>query len=146
MTNLFLHCQFCSLLLSEKCSFCFCAWYPICVSCVWLFATPWTASHQAPLSLGILQAGILAWVAIPSSRGSSQPRDPTCVSHIYVHWQAGPLVSPEKPSSILIYHLLSISLRIFSSFSFNCPLSNHWEPWGQQVLMSSCNWKKTQIT
>ena len=25
---------------------------------------------------GILQASILEWVAIPSSRGSSQPRDP----------------------------------------------------------------------
>ena len=35
---------------------------------------PWTAAHQALLSLGILQAKILDWVAIPSSRGSSQPR------------------------------------------------------------------------
>ena len=31
---------------------------------------------------GILQARILEWVAIPFSRGSSQPRDPTQVSHI----------------------------------------------------------------
>ena len=31
---------------------------------------------------GILQAGILEWVAMPSSRGSSQPRDQTQVSHI----------------------------------------------------------------
>ena len=29
---------------------------------------------------GILQARILEWVAIPSSRGSSQPRDQTQVS------------------------------------------------------------------
>ena len=29
---------------------------------------------------GILQAGILEWVAMPSSRGSSQPKDRTCVS------------------------------------------------------------------
>ena len=29
---------------------------------------------------GILQAGILEWVAMPSCRGSSQPRDQTCVS------------------------------------------------------------------
>ena len=28
----------------------------------------------------ILQAGILKWVAMPSSRGSSQPRDQTCLS------------------------------------------------------------------
>ena len=32
--------------------------------------------------LGILQARILEWVAVPFSRGSSQPRDQTQVSHI----------------------------------------------------------------
>ena len=37
--------------------------------------TPWTVAHQASLSMGILQARILEWVAMPSSRGSSQPRD-----------------------------------------------------------------------
>ena len=31
---------------------------------------------------GILQARILEWVAFPSSRGSSQPRDRTQVSRI----------------------------------------------------------------
>ena len=30
---------------------------------------------------GILQAGILVWVAMPFSSGSSQPRDQTWVSH-----------------------------------------------------------------
>ena len=30
---------------------------------------------------GILQARILQWVAVPFSRGSSQPRDRTQVSH-----------------------------------------------------------------
>ena len=31
---------------------------------------------------GILQARILEWVAFPLSRGSSQPRDLTQISHI----------------------------------------------------------------
>ena len=31
---------------------------------------------------GILQAGILEWVAMPSSKGSSQPRDWTRISYI----------------------------------------------------------------
>ena len=31
---------------------------------------------------GILQARILEWVAFPFSRGSSQPRDQTQVSHM----------------------------------------------------------------
>ena len=37
---------------------------------------------QAPLSMRILQARILEWVAMPSSRGSFQPRDRTKVSRI----------------------------------------------------------------
>ena len=49
---------------------------------VWLFATPWTIVHQAPLSMGILQATILEWIAMPYSSGSSKPRDKTQVSHI----------------------------------------------------------------
>ena len=47
-----------------------------------LFLTIWTAAHQAPLSMGILQARILKWIAMPSSRGSSWPRDWTQVSYI----------------------------------------------------------------
>ena len=42
----------------------------------------WTVAHHAPLSMGILQARILEWVAMPSSKGSSQPRDQTLVSCI----------------------------------------------------------------
>ena len=45
-------------------------------------ATPWSAACQAPRSMGILQARTLEWIAMPSSRGSSQPRDQTQVSHI----------------------------------------------------------------
>ena len=41
------------------------------LGCVWLFVTPDYPVH------GILQAIILEWVAVPFSRGSSQPRDLT---------------------------------------------------------------------
>ena len=44
------------------------------LSRVWLFATP--------IVHGIFQARILEWVAFPFSRGPSQPRDRTQVSHI----------------------------------------------------------------
>ena len=40
---------------------------------VLLFVTPRSVAHQAPLSMGILQARILEWVASSSSRGSSEP-------------------------------------------------------------------------
>ena len=44
--------------------------------------TLWTVVHQAPLSMGILQARIVEWVALTSFRGSSQPCDGTQVSCI----------------------------------------------------------------
>ena len=47
---------------------------------VQLFATPWTVARQAPLSMGILQARVLEWIAVPFSRGSSQLRNQTRVS------------------------------------------------------------------
>ena len=47
---------------------------------------------------GILQARILEWVAMPSSRGSSQPRDWNCISY-FLHWQVGslPVAPPRSP-------------------------------------------------
>ena len=52
------------------------------LSPIWLFATTWTLVRQAPLSMGFPKPRILEWVAIPFSRGSSQPRDQTQVSCI----------------------------------------------------------------
>ena len=56
--------------------------HALSLSHVQLFVTPLTAARQVALSMGILQARILEWVAMPSSRGSSQPRDQTQVSLI----------------------------------------------------------------
>ena len=53
---------------------------------IWLFVTPWTVAHQAPLSMGILQTRILEWVACPPPGDLpnpgmeprfSEPRSPT---------------------------------------------------------------------
>ena len=51
-----------------------------CSSHVRLLVALWTVARHAPLSMGIFQARILEWVAMPSSRGSSQPKDWTHVS------------------------------------------------------------------
>ena len=55
--------------------------YLVAQSCLML-CDPMNLACQAPLSMGILQARILKWVAMPSSRGSSQPGDQTQVSCI----------------------------------------------------------------
>ena len=46
------------------------------------FCSPMDCSLPGSSVHGILQAWILEWVAIPSARGSSQPRDPTQASRI----------------------------------------------------------------
>ena len=50
------------------------------VSHVRLFCDPMDCSPPGSSVHGILQAGILEWVAVSYSRGSSRPRDRTCVS------------------------------------------------------------------
>ena len=50
-------------------------------SCLTL-CNPMDCSPPGSSVHGILQARILEWVAMPSSRGSSQPRDQTCVSYV----------------------------------------------------------------
>ena len=50
------------------------------LSYVQLSVTPWTAVHQASLSMVILQARMLEWVASAFSRGSSWHRNRTQVS------------------------------------------------------------------
>ena len=75
-----------------------------CFSHVWLFVTPWTVVRQAPLSMGFSRAKILKWVAISFSRGSSQPRDQTCVS--YISYTAGRIFTAEPPGKPIIPLLL----------------------------------------
>jgi len=48
---------------------------------VQLFATQRTVAHQAPLSMGFSRQEYL-WIAMPSSRGSSQPRNGVHISCI----------------------------------------------------------------
>ena len=76
------------------------------LSRVWLFVTPWTVPHQAPLPMRILQARILELVATPSSRGSSQPMDWTQISLIagtfFTIWAPGSPVNPTQFSCSIV--------------------------------------------
>ena len=72
--------------------------------------------HSLPGSSvrGILQARILEWVAIPFSRGSSQPRDGTQVSCLASsHLQGGCYSAPEFPSSFSFLSHLLCGRKIF---------------------------------
>ena len=83
--------------------------------------TPWTAAHQTPLSMGILQTRLLEWAAMPSSKGPSQPRSPTLQA------DSLPAELPGKPHvslySILIHSIHSTYRSLFSfCFWLNCTL------------------------
>ena len=63
---------------------CVCVCVCLCVSHLVVSNSLWPMDYSLPGSSvhGILQARILEWVTIPFSRGFSQPRDQTWVSHI----------------------------------------------------------------
>ena len=75
--------------------------WKICVRCMLMnvqlcltLCDPMDCSPPGSPVHGIFQARILEWIAISSSRGSSWPRDQTCVSCL-LHWQANSL--PQSP-------------------------------------------------
>ena len=100
------------------------------LSHVRLFATPCTAACQAPLSIGILQARTLKWVAMFSSRESSQPRiEPRSLA-----LQADSLPS-EPPGKPFAHHnMLQISAHIHNTLVKFCFLIwwvGTWESLGK---------------
>ena len=56
----------------------------------------------------ILQARILEWIAVPSARGSSQPREVSCIGRV------GPLpiAPPGKPRGLFIGLLLALDFSL----------------------------------
>ena len=82
-----------------------------------------------------IQSRILEWVAMPSPKGSSQPRHRTCVSCCLLHWQAGslPLELPGKTKYDDSYDPFSESLpwaglcaKSFPYIVFFNPCNNLW--------------------
>ena len=85
-------------------------------SCVRLLAALWTVACQAPLSMRILQARILEWVAMPSSREifptqGLSPGLPHC------RWVFTVLSFQGSLPTILLFLSTNIHLILFTSFS-----------------------------
>ena len=72
------------------------SWYSV-LSHVWYFHDPMDCSRPGSSVNGILQARILEWVAVPSSRGSSWPRDRTLPFMSLA--SAGSFFAPEAPEA-----------------------------------------------
>ena len=91
---------------------CVCVYVCVLVTQLCLtFCDPLDRSPPASSVHGILQARILEWTAVPFSRGSSQPRDWTQVSHV-----AGRLFTvwaTRKAHLLSIYYVLRPVLYAF---------------------------------
>ena len=104
-----------------------------CFSHVWVFATPWTVACQIPLFMGILEARMLEWVAMPLLQGTFWTQGSNLRhSHLrhcrqVLHPQSY-LGSPEQPGPYLKYavnlwhHALLSKLSLPLSFSKLTPL------------------------
>ena len=88
------------------------------LSHVQLFASCWTVALPGSSVHWISQARRLDWVAISSSRGSSWPRDWTCVSWVSCK---GDFITepPGKWNSILEINLLQVKKEDLSFFFFS---------------------------
>ena len=109
---------------------------------LWLFATPWTVACQKSPVHRILQARILEWVAIFSSRGSSWPRDQTGSPSLqegfcffFNHWTTG-----ESPKGFhRQWHFQNpvektVSLRLYLSWE----PSAHLNPYTDSLSHAGC--------
>ena len=115
------------------------------LSRVWLFATPWIVARHAPLSMGILQAGILEWVAIAFSEALGVCR---CVPVFVEVWniKATPRVAEGRKRGktwiITLQQMIQAGHKPYvSSLSYNWCWS-----WSSNTLATRCKeltrWKR----
>ena len=89
-------------------------------SCLTLCDTMNCSPPGSPVH-GILQARMLEWVAMPSSRGSSQSRDPNYVSYVcLLHWHAVSL--PLTPALGSLYVCMHVYIQYIYVF---CAVLSH---------------------
>ena len=85
-------------------------------------ATIWNVARQTPLSIGILQAKILEWVAMPSSRGYSQPgiepRSPILQADCLSRHQGRP-ISPLIISNLFIFQSHLVTILKYTAIKFD---------------------------
>ena len=140
-------------------------WVRVCSvtqSCLTL-SNPMDSSPTGSCVHGIFQARICEWVAISSSRGSSWPRDQTCISYIggwilyhWTTWEAlqcqnnndqNRIISPWTWDGLLVLHsrkyfLFKNPLAYLCILSYSCPalpfVHTNFSSWWQGEIF---NWK-----
>ena len=85
---------------------------------------------------GILQARILEWVAVSFSRGSSQARDQTWVSHIAGGFFTNWVIREAWFCLLCLYQntIMFLTLLFLLGHLWNCPLLTHIAKWLLHLL------------
>ena len=120
-------------------------WILMCVhamlfhSCTTL-CDPMECSPQGFFVHGILLAGVLEWVAMPFSRGTSQPRDWTQVSCIagrfFTIW-----ATREAPITYICQQILFSTLKIYIKYAYFSIFSTLRSNPGHHLFhLEYCNW------
>ena len=91
---------------------------------------------------GISQARILEWVAISSSRGSSRPRDQTCVSWVscigrWVRYHLSHLGSPVQLQWLILSFHFSSDCKGSSWALLKGQWTSHWPDW---ISLQALTW------
>ena len=88
------------------------------LSHIQLFVTPWTVTHQAPLSMEFSKREFLSGLLFPTPGQSSWPRDWTCISCRLLHWQADSLPLYHLRSPFLWYRYTYFNTLLFLKCKF----------------------------
>ena len=105
--------------------------------------------------MGILQARKLEWVTMPSSRGSSQPRDQIQVSHIagrfFISWatnEAQEYWSGEyvKANSEIRNFVYLLSIQYMQTTHFERKFNQNFESCYKKVKVAKCLWDPMDYT
>ena len=106
----------------------------------WLFCNPMDCRPPGSSVHGILQARILEWLAMPSSRGSSQPRD-----WIQVSWIAGGFFTVWATREAQ-EHFYGLNLYPFRCVSWSSSSSSSFLRESCSMVMCSSTWKSNTGT
>ena len=99
------------------------------LSCVQLFATPWTVAYQAPPSMGFSRQECWSGLPFPSPRDLPWPRDWTRVSRIvgrpftvWATWEVKTIIQKDTWTPMFIASLFTIA----KTWKPKCPSRDEW--------------------
>ena len=131
---------------NSKNSLCMCVCVCVCVcqllNHVWLFATPWTVTLQAPLCIEFSRQEYWSRLSCPTPEVLPKPGLNSCLLHL-LHWQVDSLPLNHLGSNNSLYHLFifsAVSLPLVSLSSRSQEQSRCTSP---QIYY--LNWFKQQL-